>query len=659
MYGRYPKHRGQQIASGPLRRVVAADQLRPSGSRSRSARAPSRARAATCPGSKVTAGDRRRAQRQVGSRPHQPVQQPRPLLDRGPGPAHRRAEDVEPARQGHREGPGGAGHRHDRHRHRQGGRRHHHHVAATTAAPARPASTPASARACPARSARCSRTTPSPRRASATGWRSGRTAALRTGRRRHEAHLHGRQPARLRHRVDGRHRLHDLPRLPARHLPRGHRHPARRARGPRARPEAVRARGSSTRRWTPSSATSPRWARPSGSWPGEMGVSRGAGAGGPGGPPGAGLPPRPPRPDQPAHPGPSGSSPPRPARPASSGLPPAAAPPGARGGGRAARRGRRPGRRGGVDDRGRPQPRAPTWPASSPAPRRASTTPGSTATSAPAARRGGRRPATAPATPRARRRPANGHGAGNGNGHRPTLVDLAFTKGAAAGSGLAAFTLEGVRIRVFGGAQDGVGKCALGGEIQVLKAQNAARRVGRRPRGQELRLRRPARPVPDPGQRRRPGGHPHVGRRHGARRRAGPTPLNDRLGTLAARANCKGFAFEYMTGRARRRARRPGPVALQRDDRRRGLRAPEPRLGPRRVGRPRRLSKAARSASSPSRSRTRPTIQELLGAYREALRASGQAETADGLAPLIDDPAEHFLTILPVTQQADPNISTE
>ncbi len=39
--------------------------------------------------------------------------------------------------------------------------------------------------------------------------------------------------------------------------------------------------------------------------------------------------------------------------------------------------------------------------------------------------------------------------------------------------------------------------------------------------------------------------------------------------------------------------------------------------------------------------------------------ASGQAEAADNLAPLLDDPAEHFLVILPVTQQADPNISTE
>ena len=142
---------------------------------------------------------------------------------------------------------------------------------------------------------------------------------------------------------------------------------------------------------------------------------------------------------------------------------------------------------------------------------------------------------------------ANGNGNGNATGTCPPLVDLAFTKGAAAGSGLAAFTLEGVRIRVFGGAQDGVGKCALGGEIQVLKAQNSE--------GTWI------------------GGHVGKSFAYGAQRglfliqgnadaRAGirlsgadvviggepAGPLDDRLGTLAARANCKGFAFEYMTG---------------------------------------------------------------------------------------------------------------
>ena len=42
-----------------------------------------------------------------------------------------------------------------------------------------------------------------------------------------QAALHGRQPGRLRHPGDGLARLHDLPRLPARHLPRRHRDPDR------------------------------------------------------------------------------------------------------------------------------------------------------------------------------------------------------------------------------------------------------------------------------------------------------------------------------------------------------------------------------------------------------------------------------------------------
>jgi glutamate synthase (NADPH/NADH) large chain len=253
---------------------------------------------------------------------------------------------------------------------------------------------------------------------------------------------------------------------------------------------------------------------------------------------------------------------------------------------------------------------------------------------------------------------AQGNGVGNGNGHRPTLVDLAFTKGAAAGSGLAAFTLEGVRVRVFGGAQDGVGKCALGGEIQVLKAQNA---VGRWVGG-------------------------HVGKSfaYGAQRglfliqgnadaRAGirlsgadmvlggepAAPLNDRLGTLAARANCKGFAFEYMTGGRVVVLGDPGPwlcsgmtggVVYVRQN-------PDWNLDESAVRR--RLSKAAKVSLQAIEESDAATIAELLGFYQQALRDGEQAETADGLQALIDDPAEHFVAIIPVTQQADPNISTE
>jgi glutamate synthase (NADPH) large chain len=78
----------------------------------------------------------------------------------------------------------------------------------------------------------------------------------------------------------------------------------------------------------------------------------------------------------------------------------------------------------------------------------------------------------------------------------------------------------------------------------------------------------------------------------------------------------------------------------------------------------RRLSKAAKleilhlgenEADSPHID----VIRELLGHYRGALVDSDQEEAAARLDPLIEDPASHFLALVPLTQQADPNISTE
>ena len=107
------------------------------------------------------------------------------------------------------------------------------------------------------------------------------------------------------------------------------------------------------------------------------------------------------------------------------------------------------------------------------------------------------------------------------------------------------------------------------------------RRVGRRPRGQELRLRRPARPLPDPGQRRRAGGHPPVGRRHGARRRAGP-PAQRPARHAGGPRQLQGVRVRVHDRRASGRARRPRAMAVQRHDRRGRLRAPEPGVGARR-----------------------------------------------------------------------------
>ncbi|MCB0872865.1 MAG: glutamate synthase [Actinobacteria bacterium] len=263
---------------------------------------------------------------------------------------------------------------------------------------------------------------------------------------------------------------------------------------------------------------------------------------------------------------------------------------------------------------------------------------------------------------------SNGNGAGGGNaniltdaehGHNDEpMVDLAFTNGAAVGSGLAAFNIGGVRVRVHGGAQDGVGKCALGGEIQVLKARNSA--------GQWV------------------GGHVGKSFAYGAQRgrffvqgdadaRAGirlsgadmviggepDQPLDDRRGSLAVYANCKGFAFEYMTGGRAVVLGDPGPwicsgmtggVIFVRQN-------PEWNLDETAIRR--RLSKAAKVSIARLEDVDVAQVVELLEPYRVALFESGQDEEADRVATLIQDPASHFLMLVPVTQQADPNISTE
>ena len=139
--------------------------------------------------------------------------------------------------------PGRPEHRHDRPRHRQGGRRHHHPVGLRGRHRRR-----APARAAPRRPALRHRHAARP-----PGPDGGRDPQPRRdlGRRRlpprprhRQAALHGRQPHRVRHPGDGLARLHDLPRLPARHLPRRDRDPDRDRRGGAgARPEEVHAAG--------------------------------------------------------------------------------------------------------------------------------------------------------------------------------------------------------------------------------------------------------------------------------------------------------------------------------------------------------------------------------------------------------------------------------
>ena len=100
------------------------------------------------------------------------------------------------------------------------------------------------------------------------------------------------------------------------------------------------------------------------------------------------------------------------------------------------------------------------------------------------------------------------------------LADLHFNGGSIGGSGLGAFNVWGVDIRVEGGAQDGVGKTMFGGTIAIMKGRNRVGRARERLGRQVVRLRRAARPVLRAGLGRLAVLHPPLGRRRGDRRRA-------------------------------------------------------------------------------------------------------------------------------------------
>ena len=157
---------------------------------------------------------------------------------------------------------------------------------------------------------------------------------------------------------------------------------------------------------------------------------------------------------------------------------------------------------------------------------------------------------------------------------------LRFDAGSVGGQGLGAFNVDGVDITVEGGAQDGVAKTMLGGKVAVMKGLN---RLGRRVNGSV------GKSFAYGAQRGRLFVQGDADSRFCIRLSGADVviggepaePLDDSLGCLADRANIKGFAFEYMTDGRAVVLGDPGPLVLRRPDRRQGLPARELRLGPR------------------------------------------------------------------------------
>ncbi|MCL4250223.1 MAG: alpha-hydroxy-acid oxidizing protein [Anaerolineae bacterium] len=228
-------------------------------------------------------------------------------------------------------------------------------------------------------------------------------------------------------------------------------------------------------------------------------------------------------------------------------------------------------------------------------------------------------------------------------------VHLSFSNSAVPGNGLGAFMDAPVDILVEGGAQDGVAKCSKGGKLTVLRGLN---HNGQRLDGS----------VGKSFAYGAQGGRLIVQGNADTRaciRFSGAdvifggeitTPLRDHLGGLAARANLKGYAFEYMTSGRALVLGDPGPwlcagmsggIIYQRVHTEMGLDVDAIR---------RRIARGAKVEIFPLDQQGVDDVRDLLGDYIVTLQQNNQADAVRHLYPLFDDPAAHFVKIAPPTR---------
>ncbi len=239
-----------------------------------------------------------------------------------------------------------------------------------------------------------------------------------------------------------------------------------------------------------------------------------------------------------------------------------------------------------------------------------------------------------------------------------TLAALHFDGGSVAGQGLGAFNVYGLDITVEGGAQDGVAKTMLGGKVAIMKGEGSR---GRRVNGSV------GKSFAYGAQRGRlfvqgDADSRFCIRLSGADVVIGGEPqevLQDELGCIADRANLKGFAFEYMTAGRAVVLGDPGPwFCAGQTGGRVYLRVNEA-WGLDRAALERRKGKGAKIRLEELDAEGLLDVQELLGHYAVELRATGQEDEADRIASLAAAPRENFLMSIPEGQQTDPSVSTE
>jgi glutamate synthase (NADPH/NADH) large chain len=239
-----------------------------------------------------------------------------------------------------------------------------------------------------------------------------------------------------------------------------------------------------------------------------------------------------------------------------------------------------------------------------------------------------------------------------------TLADLHFDGGSIGGSGLGAFNVWGVDIRVEGGAQDGVGKTMFGGTIAVLKGRD---RAGRRVNGSV------GKSFAYGAQRGRFFVQGSADSRFCIRLSGADVviagepegPIQDELGGIADRANIKGFAFEYMTAGRAVVLGDIGPWACSGQTGGRVYMRVNQEWGLDRAALERRLGTGAKVNLMELDDEGVSDVQELLGNYAVQLERSNQTEEAQRVRAIAQSAPEHFLLSVPQGGQTDPSVSTE
>ncbi len=237
------------------------------------------------------------------------------------------------------------------------------------------------------------------------------------------------------------------------------------------------------------------------------------------------------------------------------------------------------------------------------------------------------------------------------------LASLEFNGGSVAGQGLGAFNAYGVRLRIEGGAQDGVGKAMLGGSIAILKGRgaNGTRLNGSVGKSFAYGAQRGELYVQGSADSR------FCIRLSGADVVLGGEPaerIDDSRGCLVDRANAKGFAFEYMTSGRAVVLGDLGPWACA------GMTGGrvyvrQNAFGIDREAIERRLGEGAKVELKDLDSEGLIDVDDLLSGYAGELRATGQEDEAERMETLAADATSNFLMVVPLKVQADPSISTE